>query len=212
MPAAHSARPARPRGGGRGRAAGRGARQRLRRRGREAQGKRLRGRPALDVVGQGETDARSGLRHRRLHAGQGLARIAGRDSRRLLGRWRRRAASSSTRRMSARASTSERSARSQGALEAAHAKHLSVRRDSRAQCADDVGRAQGRRRSELPQLDRRRSPARARIPSLARRPRSQERDPRETADGVIPGAIRRRPLRTVRSTTSSRSSQARRRR
>ena len=77
----------------------------------QAQGKRLRGRPAFDVVGEGEADAGRGLRRRRLHARQGLARAARRDPRRLLGGRKDREASSATRRTSARASTSARSRR-----------------------------------------------------------------------------------------------------
>ncbi len=144
-----SARPARACGGGRRRVAGGGARERVRRRGREAQGKRLRGRPALDVVGEGEADAGRGLRRRRLHARQGLARAARRDPRRLLGR--RKDATQAPLRVACRLGLRRAHARAgEGALEAARAKHLSVRRGARAQRADDVGRAQGRRRSELP--------------------------------------------------------------
>ena len=62
------------------------ARERLRRRGRQAQGQPLRGRPPLDVVAQGQADDERGFRRRRLHARQGLARAARRAARRLLGR------------------------------------------------------------------------------------------------------------------------------
>ena len=68
MPAALAAGAARACGGGRRRAARGGARERLRRRGRQAQGQPLRGRPALGVVAEGEADAERGLRRRRLHA------------------------------------------------------------------------------------------------------------------------------------------------
>ena len=83
----------------------RGARQRLRRRDRQAQGQPLRVWPALAVVAQGQADDTRGLRRRRLHDGQGLARTARRAAGRLLGASR---ASCASPRTSARASTSAR--------------------------------------------------------------------------------------------------------
>ena len=57
---------------------------------------------------------------------------------------------------------------------AAAARHLSLRGYAGAQCADHVGRSHHRGRGELPELDGRRSPARAGIPAAARRHRSED--------------------------------------
>ncbi len=141
MPAALAARAARACDGRRPRAAGGGARERVRRRRRQAQGQPLRDRPALDVVGQGQADAKRGLRHRRLHAGQGLAHLARRDPRRLLGRRHaaRQAPFRVARRLGLRRTHARR--RSRRALRACTTGDLSVRRGARAERTDDVGRA-----------------------------------------------------------------------
>ena len=91
-------------------------------------------------------------------------------------------------------------------LAPAQAQHLSLRREAGAERADDVGRARSRRRSELPELDRRRSPAGTGLPAAARRRRSAGR----AALRPWPRAARARPPRAARSTTSWRSSRARR--
>ena len=137
--------------------------------------------------------------------GQGLARAARRAPRRLLGR----RASCATPRTSARASTSARSTQVKARLEPLQRKHLPVRREAGAQRPDDVGRAEDRRRGELPELDRRRSPARAGVPAPARR----RRCPRTCGAPALGSASRTTPTEpAARSTTSSRSSRARRRR
>ena len=85
VPAAFNAGQARARGRRRDRLAGRGTRQWLRGRDRQAQGEPLRGRPALVIVGEGQAHAQRGFRHRRLYPREGLAHRARRPPGRLLG-------------------------------------------------------------------------------------------------------------------------------
>ena len=89
-------------------------------------------------VAQGEADAERRVRDRRLHAGQGLARVARRDPRRLLGQ----AASCATPRTSARASTIARSRRCKARLEALQRKTCPFAEKPELNGADDLGRAQ----------------------------------------------------------------------
>ena len=167
----------------------RGARQRLRRRDRQAQGKPLRGRPPLAVVAQGQADAERGFRRRRLHA---RARARARRSARC---WsatgtRRQAALRVARRLGLRRAHAD---AGQGAAGAAAAQDLSVRGNAGAQRADDLGRARSRRRGELPELDRRRSPARAGLPAAARRHRSEDGAARRRLRARRPTAHAERP-------------------
>ena len=154
------------------------ARERLRRRGRQAQGQPLRARQALGVLAQGQADAERGVRGRRLHAGQGRARAARRAARRLLGR----AASCATRRTSAPASTTARSPTCRARLEPLQRETCPFAEKPELQRADDLGRAEARRRSEIPELDRRRPSARAGVPAPARRHR-----PRRSVRRAKPG-------------------------
>ena len=106
------------------------------------------------------------LRDRRLHRGQGVARAFGGGAGGLLGR--RQAALRIARRLGLRQQVAR---AGQGAPLPARAKDAAVRGRTRAQRAHDVGEACRRGRGELPELDRRRPPARARVPAPARRHR-----------------------------------------
>ncbi len=137
MPAALAARAARARRGRRRRAARGGARERLRRRGRQAQGQPLRSGQALGVVAQGQADAERRFRRRRLHA---AARARARRSARCSSATGT-TASCATPRTWARASTTARSRRCKARLEPLQRTTLPVRREARAERADDLGRA-----------------------------------------------------------------------
>ena len=181
----------------------RGARQRLRRRDRQAQGQPLRGRPALAVVAQGQADARARISS---SAATPRARARARRSARC---WSATGttASCATRRTSARASTSARSRRSRRGWSRCRRKTCPFAEKPELQRADDLGRARARRRSELPELDRRRSPARAGVPAAARRHRSEVGAARRAQPAPRDrGRARRRPDRRRRA----RSSRARR--
>ncbi len=127
VPAALAARAARARRGRRRRAARGGARERLRRRDRQAQGQPLRSRPALGGVAQGQADAERRVRRRRLHEGQGLARGARRAAARLLGQGSKLHYASHV----GSGSTTRTLAQVQGSARAAAAQDLSVRREAR---------------------------------------------------------------------------------
>ena len=126
--------------------------------------------------------------------GKGVARAFGGGAGRLLGR--RQAALRIARRLGLRQQVAR---AGQGAPVAARAKDAAVRGRARAQCAHDLGEACRRGRGELPELDRRRPPARARVPAPARRHRSASEVRR-------PQAARLRRRRRAPSTTWSRSS------
>src|SRR5207302_1790443 len=131
---------------------------------RQAQGQPLRSRPALGVMAEGEADPQRRIRHRRLHQGEGLAPAARRAAGRLLGRGQ--AALRLARRIWLRRGEPR---AGEGAIGASGNEHLSVRRKAGAPRPDDLGGACRRRRSEIPELDRRRLSARACVSAFARR-------------------------------------------
>ena len=171
MPAAVAAGATGARARGRRCAQRRGARQWLRRRGRQAQAKPLRGRSPFAIVVEGQADAERGFRRRRLHPREGGARAAGRHPGRLLG-WRStqgKAALRVARRLGLRRARAE---AGQGPAGTVATQDLPLRRDAGPQWPDDLGGAGNGRRSELSELDRGRSPARAGLPAPSRRHRS----------------------------------------
>src|SRR5438067_287972 len=129
---------------------GHGVKLRSRRgRGGQTQGQSLRGRPALCIVAESETNAQCRFRRRRLHQGERVTRAARRDSRRLLGQGR--APLRIARRLRLRR---EHAQAVEGEVGSAAKKQLPIRGEARAQCAHDLGRARRRRRSVFSELDR----------------------------------------------------------
>ena len=170
MPAALAARAARARRRGRRRAARRGGRERLRRRGRQAQGRAATKRDAARPRGSRSSPTQTAdFVIGGYTQGKGARAPLGAV---LVGYWDdERAALRLARRLGLRRHVA---CAGQGAPRSrSQRKTCPFAERARAERADDVGRARRRGRGELPELDRRRPPARARVPAPARRRRSR---------------------------------------